>query len=77
MLVFQKSLTACVFLRVCVPAAFYVQDHGVVHNSAAAAGVDQPVLHAELDVELMAEELADFTSGTRTFRRVGTDEDEW
>lgn len=53
-------------------------DHGVVHNSHRASQVDQPVLQAELDVELMAEELEDFTSGTRTFRRVGNDEDdEW
>jgi hypothetical protein len=54
-------------------------DHGVVHNSAAAMAVDQPVLHAELDPELMAEELLDFTSGTRTFRRVGNEneDDDW
>ena len=56
-----------------------VTDHGVVHNSGEATAVDQPVLQTELDVELMAAELEDFVSGTRTFRRVGNDEedDDW
>lgn len=51
-------------------------DHGVVHNSAAAARVDQPVLQVELDVAVMAEELTDFTTGRRTFRRVSTEDDD-
>jgi hypothetical protein len=32
-------------------------DHGVVHNSAAAAAVDQPVLQVELDVAALTENL--------------------
>lgn len=51
-------------------------DHGVVQNSAAAAAVDQPVLLAELHVESLAEELQDFASGTRSFRRVDDDDDD-
>jgi hypothetical protein len=50
-------------------------DHGVVANSAAAAAVDQPVLQVELELERMAEELEDLTHGTRSYRRVETDQD--
>ena len=38
-------------------AARSASDHGVVHNSEAAAAVDQPVLQVELDVEALTDDL--------------------